>query len=113
LRERTVTVRHGSQRAEEELKADLERPGADASKQREILQAAFASASARYPRYRELLGYRWRVTKFIIGLLLMQELVFLFASRVVAGRWLLIGSFASVLFWLGLGAWLHFFYLHA
>ena len=106
----TVHFQRESPSLAEQVKIELQHPPARGSEEVARLQESFEIASKRYPRYRELLPYRLRATGLILGLILFQELLLLFGRR--SNRELrLICNLGAICLWLGLGLWLHFFYL--
>ncbi|MGB9466297.1 MAG: heparinase II/III family protein [Candidatus Acidiferrum sp.] len=90
----------------------LTHPAPQAAKQEALLESAYRTVAARYPRYRDLRAYRIRGTLILLILLLLQE----FGLIALVSRSYKIGVLArglAVLSWIGVGVWFHWIYLAA
>jgi hypothetical protein len=92
---------------------DLIKPGSsvDTFDAKMELQRAYAATAATYPRYRDLITYRVKVTKILVGLMLLQELFF-FACRRLAVPYYGALRLMSVFGWVSVGIWLAFVYFN-
>jgi hypothetical protein len=96
--------------AGDEAVVPLEAPARTAETDRRTVLQAYESVVARYPGFRELTFYRWKLTVLMLGLLIAQEIVV-----GIARRWSRAAAAAvrggAVLAWLSVGLWAYFVYL--
>lgn len=87
-------------------------PGSDPAPALESIRTAFQKAASRYPRFQELAPRRVKVTYLLLFLLIGQEF-FIFLVQRAMPKWALPLRAVSVLCWLVVGGWLHFFFLRS
>lgn len=91
--------------------AVLEKAG-DALAEKEALEKIYADTASRYPRFRNLMSYRIRISELFLMLLVLQEVFFLAARRVASSAgWVYPLRVVSGLAWLAGGLWLSMVYL--
>jgi Heparinase II/III-like protein/Heparinase II/III N-terminus len=83
------------------------RPAPDVTAARDRIRAAYGTAIAKYPRFRDVEYYRLRASYVLLALLVVQEAFFVAIRRWRGRRWL---RYGAVLAWLALGGWLVFVY---
>ena len=88
------------------------RPGPDVAPGMRTVREAFDSMAAEYPRFRSMVNRRAKVT-FVLLLLFVGQEVILFAVRRFWPRASVPLRTVSVLCWIGLGVWLHSYYLQS
>jgi hypothetical protein len=84
--------------------------GPDVSRERLAIRTAFQNAADIFPRTRDVIYYRYRLTKFAFVLLVLQELGFLVITFFF-WRWHKMLRLLSALLWLGMGAYCSLIYL--
>ena len=87
-------------------------PGPDVTTEIGAVREAFDSMAAEFPRFRSMVPTRAKVSLLLLLLFLGQEVV-LFAARRWWPRAAVPLRTASLLFWIGLGAWLHSCFLQS
>lgn len=73
------------------------------------VQALFSRAAAKYPRFRNLVAYRWKMTYFLIFIFLLQE-VFFIAYRTMRGKYYVFLRALNLSGWAAVGVWLALVY---
>jgi hypothetical protein len=96
---------NGGVRNEGTKKVTLTEAPAPSDKHAEIL-AGYESAARKYPKFNDLLSYRWKATYFLVFIFVMQEVFFLIYKK-MKGKYATNLRLLSVLGWIiVIGAWL-------
>ena len=97
-----------SNRTQSSEKIKLAQPP-DIARQSDELRDRFQAAASKYPRFRDLLNYRVKITYLLMFAFALQEL-FLAVYRTVHGKYYVIARAMILLGWIGGGTWLLLFY---
>jgi hypothetical protein len=105
-----LTVRRDSNRvsvrsASRSVVQETLEPGPDVSAQTARNRAAYQVAAAKYPRFKDYVEYRSKVSYLVIALFLLQELLFFVIRRMPERLTMRVGAL-SVTAWTCLGIWL-------
>jgi hypothetical protein len=106
----TISIGEASASTHRPISGVLEPQPANVAARIATLRANYQGAALRYPRYRDLLLYRLRASALGLLVLAFQEL-FLALYRRMGGTHAIALRVLSFFGWLGLSAWISFFYL--
>lgn len=106
----TISIRAAESKATQEMSGSLMPCRPAVAAQVEAVHSAFQRMASSYPRFRDLVQYRYRASLAIFCLFLLQSIVLL-AWRRIMPRTALTTGLAAFLCWLALGMWLQLSYL--
>jgi hypothetical protein len=109
-REETISIRVKKSGATEEMSGSLLPCPSTVAAQVEKVHSNYQRTASRYPRFRDLIHYRFRASMAIVFLFLLQAMVLL-ACKTFMPRIAIAVGVSALLCWLALGVWLQLSYL--
>jgi hypothetical protein len=98
-----ITIRKGGGRVSSAVLKVV--PSSDPSAARAEIDRTFAAAAKEYPRFRDRIEYRWKVSYILLLLFALQEFAFLTCRRYLSKHYSAL-RIAVTLVWAGAGFWI-------